>query len=308
MPRNFGLPSDAWDFEEHTGSGRLRLRDHGNEIVLGLTLLYALEESWGTERAEKYRPAIEKMLDRILESANPDGMLYDEIRCSDLKPVERSLSDNWGYVYSAVYTFYMVTGEAKYRDAVRRALKNTPKYLNYDWERGSQDGVADALESVLYLLSRESVPEGWAYVEAEAKRLIAFQQPNGIIEYWYGDGNWARTLLIYAMYKTQGCRLEDWREGVKLGAQRSGDRLYVSIESPESWKGKLHFDYARHRREMNLPQNFLRLNEWPEWYTVDENTLYRVTDAAGKQRLVLGSLLKEGLDVTGPGRWVIESK
>ncbi len=292
------------------------MRDHGNEIVLGLVLLYALEDYWDTERAGKYRPALGKMLDRILESANADGMLYDEIRCSDLKPERESLADNWGYVYSAVYTFYMVTGEVKYRDAVRRALKNTPKYLNYDWERGSQDGVADALESALYLLSRESVPEGWEYVEAEAKRLIGFQQPNGIIEYWYGDGNWARTLLIYAMYKTQGCRLEDWREGVKLGAHRVGEKLYVSIESPflgsgpeqGPWKGKLHFDYARHRRVMNFPRNFLRLNEWPEWYTVDENTLYRVTDAAGKQRLVLGSLLKEGLEVTGPGRWVIEPK
>ena len=143
-----------------------------------------------------------------------------------MKPERESLADNWGYVYSAVYTFYMVTGETKYRVAVRRALKNTPKYLNYDWERGSQDGVANALESILYLLSRESVPEGWEYVEAEAKRLIGFQQPNGIIEYWYGDGNWARTLLIYAMYKSQGCRLEDWREGVKLGAQRDGERLW----------------------------------------------------------------------------------
>ncbi len=112
-----------------------------------MVLLYALEDYWDTERAAKYRPALGKMLDRILESANADGMLYDEIRCSDLKPERESLADNWGYVYSAVYTFYMVTGEVKYRDAVRRALKNTPKYLNYDWERGSQDGVADALEA-----------------------------------------------------------------------------------------------------------------------------------------------------------------
>jgi len=41
--------------------------------------LYALENYWQTSRAEKYRPAIADMLDRILASANPDGMLYNEV-------------------------------------------------------------------------------------------------------------------------------------------------------------------------------------------------------------------------------------
>ncbi len=58
MPRNYGPPSDAWDFKEHKGSDRLRLRDHGNEIVLGLVLLHALEDYWDRERAAKYRTAL----------------------------------------------------------------------------------------------------------------------------------------------------------------------------------------------------------------------------------------------------------
>ena len=32
------------------------------------------------------------MLDRILASANPDGMLYNEFRPSDLKPLDEGLS------------------------------------------------------------------------------------------------------------------------------------------------------------------------------------------------------------------------
>ena len=305
LPRNHGLPGHTWDFAKHEGPDRMRLRDHGNEMVVGLVLLYALESYRGGERAGVYRTAIGHMLDRILESANPDGMLYNEVRASDLQPLNRGLSDNWGYVYGAVYTFYMVTGETRYRDAVRRVLKNLPKYRNYDWESGSHDGYADTLESALYLVAREPVPEALDWIESEMRTLINFQQPDGTIERWYGDGNWNRTLLLYAMYKTQGCYLEGWQEGVKLGAHRDGNRLFLSLESPRPWRGKLHFDYARHRRELNFDRNYVRLNEWPEWYTVDENTIYRIRDAAGKESLRLGSELKLGLDVTAPGRWLV---
>jgi hypothetical protein len=247
------------------------------------------------------------MLDRILASANPDGMLYDEIRPSDLQPLQQHLSDNWGYVYGAVYTHYMVTGESRYRDAVLRVLRNLPKYRDHDWENGSQDGYADAIESALYLVAREPVPEALDWIESEVKTLIAFQQPDGTVERWYGDGNWARTLLLYAMMKTQGCSLDGWSEGVKVGAVREGERLYVSLDGPAGWKGKLRFDYARHRRVLNLDRNYVRLNEWPEWFTVDENTLYRVVDGSGREQLRLGSELKDGIAVSAPSRWTIEA-
>ncbi len=192
------------------------------------------------------------MLDRILASANPDGMLYDEIRASDLQPLDRRLSDNWGYVYGSVYTHFMVTGEKRYRDAVVRVLQNLPRYRGHDWENGSHDGYADAIESALYLVAREPVPEAISWIESETRTLIDFQQADGTIERWYGDGNWNRTLLLYAMWKTQGCYVDGWKDGLKLGATRQGDRLFVSIEGPADWKGKLHFDYARHRRDAQL--------------------------------------------------------
>ena len=59
---------------------------------------------------------------------------------------------------------------------------------------------------------------------------------------------------------------------------------------------------------MNLQRNYVRLNEWPEWFTVDENTLYRVVDGAGRESVRLGSELKEGLEVGGKGRWTVEKQ
>jgi hypothetical protein len=306
LPRNHDQPGYTWDFQKHEGPDRMRLRDHGNEMVVGLALLHALESDLGRPRGEAWRAPLGRMLDRILASANPDGMLYDEFRPSDLQPLQTHLSDNWGYVYGAVYTEYMITGETRYRDAVRRVLRNLPKYRGHDWENGSQDGYADSIESALYLVAREPVPEAFDWIETETLRLIDFQQSDGTIERWYGDGNWARTLLLYAMYKTQGCFVEGWREGVKLGAVRDGDRLLVSLEAPPGWKGRLHFDYARHRRGLNFRKNYVRLNEWPEWFTVDEDRLYRIVDGAGREDVRLGSDLKDGIEV-GSGRWTVDS-
>jgi hypothetical protein len=306
LPANHGLPGYEWDFAKHAGPDRMRLRDHGNEIVVGLALLHALESDRGGARAASYREPLSRMLDRILASANPDGMLYNEFRPSDLAPLDTRLSDNWGYVYGAVYTHHLVTGEARYRDAVRRVLANLPKYRGYDWENGSHDGYADTIESALYLYAREPVPEAADWIESEVRTLIAFQKDDGTIERWYGDGNWARTLLLYALWKTQGTSLENWREGVKLGAVRDGERLLVSVEAPGDWKGRLRFDHARHRRDLNFSRNYVRLNEWPEWFTVDENTLYRVRGAGGAERVRLGSELIEGLPVAGSGRFAVE--
>ena len=106
--------------------------------------------------------------------------------------------------------------------------------------------------------------------------------------------------------KTQGCYVERWREGLRLGALRVGNRLYVSLEAPRPWRGKLHFDFARHRRVLNFDRDYVRLNEWPEWFIVDENTLYKIQDGTGRVRILLGSELKDGVSLGGPGRWLVQ--
>jgi len=305
LPGNHGLPATQWDFMEHKGDRQVRLRDHGNEMVVGLALLYALEQDYGTPRAARYRPVVARMLDRILESAGPDGLLYNVIDAATLKPLNSGLSDNWGYVYGAVYAFYQATGETKYRDAVRRVLSNLTKYRNYDWENGSFDGYADSIESALYLVAREPVPQALDWIESEIRVMMRMQQPSGLIEYWYGEGNFNRTLLLYMDMKSQGCRPDRWVPGLRVGAVREGNRLYLSIEAPRGWQGRIRFDYARHRRVLNFPRNYVRLNEFPEWYTVEENTLYRVRSGAGPEQMYLGSELIAGVPLA-PGDWIVE--
>jgi hypothetical protein len=306
LPGSHGLPVSSWDFQKHKGRGAVRLRDHGNEMVVGLALLYAREHYEGTARAEHYRPVIAQMLDRILESANPDGMLYDEVDAATLKPPRQGLADTWGYVYGAAYAFYQAGGGAKYRDAVRRVLRNLPKYRNYDWESGSFDGYADSIEGAIYLAAREPLPEAFDWIESEMKVMMAMQQPSGFIENWYGEGNYNRTAMLYALYKTQGCRPDRWVPGVRIGAVRDGTRLYLSVDTPAgpNWSGRVLFDFARHRRVMNFDQNYVRLNEFPEWYTVDENTLYRVR-SGNREFVRLGSELIAGI-VSEPGEWTVE--
>ncbi len=312
LPGNYGVPSGNWDFQKHTGDGQLRLRDHGNEMVVGLVLQFALENCWQTPRAQAWRAPLAKMLDRILESANGDGLLYNQVDAQTMKPVRDGLSDNWGYVYGAVYTFYQCTGETKYREAVRKVLSNLPKYRNWNWEPGgpdlplgSFDGYADSIESAIYLANREPVPEALAWIDSEMKVMMAMQQPDGHVENWYGEGNYNRTAMLWALLKSQGVRPEQWTPGVHVGGVRDAARLYLSLEALRPTK--LQFDFARHRRVMNLDKNYVRLNELPEWFTVDENTLYRVRPAAGGEaQVLLGSELIIGVTLE-PGNWIVES-
>jgi hypothetical protein len=324
LPGNFGVPSTKWDFTMHTGEAQLRLRDHGNELVVGLTLLYALESDLKSDRAARYGAAVRTMLDRILESANADGMLHNQVDARTLKPTNAGLSDNWGYVYGAMYTFYQVTGETKYRDAVRRVLVNLPKYGGHIWEPraasanlplGSFDGYADAIESALYLVNREPVPEAIAWIESETARMLAMQRPDGHLEDWYGEGNFNRTLLLYALMKSQGVRPAPGQVSevpppsavarattLQLGAVREGDALRLHVGGVES--AMLQFDFARHRRVINLARNYVRLNEFPEWFVVEPNWLYRITGRTAEPRLRLGSELMQGERFTA-GEWTI---
>jgi hypothetical protein len=327
LPGNHGVPSVEWDFAKHTGVPRMRLRDHGNEMVVGLVLQYANEQRWQSPRAEKWRPVIARMLDRILESANGDGLLYDEIDAATLKPVRSGLADNWGYVYGAAYTFYQCTGEKKYRDAVVRVLRNLPKYRRHVWEPrkdpqlplGSFDGYADTIESALYLVAREPVPEALDWIESEMQVMLDMQRPDGHIEYWYGEGNFNRTAMLYALMQSRGVRPAHWRPGMRIGAAEEpitidhgagATRLYLSLAGTQS-PTVIQFDYARHRRVLNLDRNYVRLNEFPEWFIVDENTLYRVRPAgasgakASDSIVRLGSELIAGIELAA-GDWVIE--
>ena len=198
----------------------------------------------------------------------------------------------------------------KYRDAARKVLARLPKYRNYVWEPnlrlplGSFDGYADSIEGAIYLVNREPVPEALGWIESEIKVMLAMQQADGHIENWYGEGNFNRTALLYALMKSQGARPDQWRPGIRIGAVRDRERLYLSIQAPGATR--ILLDHARHRRVLNFDKNYARLNEFPEWYAVDENTLYRLlNDADRSEQLLLGSELIEGV-ILPPGNWTVE--
>jgi hypothetical protein len=93
-----------------------------------------------------------------------------------------------------------------------------------------------------------------------------------------------------------------WKPGVQIGAVREGERLYLSVHAPSP--ARVRFDFARHRRVMNFEKNFVRLNEFPEWYTVDENTLYRLRRGTSES-VLLGSEMIAGVTLE-PGDWTVE--
>ena len=313
LPASGGVPGFKWDFATGKGERRLRLRDHGNETIVGLVMLLALEHQLGSDRARTYRPVIQRMLDRVLASANADGLLYNEVDVDTLEPLDRRLSDNWGYVYGAVYGYYQVTGDERYRDAVRHVLRRLTKYRNHVWEPrndpalplGSFDGYADAIEGAIYLASREPLPEALDWIDSEMSVMLRMQRPDGHVEDWYGEGNFNRTALLYAYMKSQGVRPERWEPGVKVGASRDGARLLLHLDMPAP--RRIQFDFARHRRVLNFQQNWVRLNEFPEWFTVEENHLYRLQpqSPAGPTMTRLGSELIAGIDMA-PGSWTVE--
>ncbi|MGJ5820265.1 hypothetical protein [Paludibaculum fermentans] len=310
LPGNHGLPSMDWNFQKHSGDSKLKLRDHGNEMIVGLLLQFALETQLGSPRAGRYQPVLARMLDRVLASANEDGLLYNAIDTQTLEPTDRKLSDNWGYVYGAVYDYYQITGEVKYREAVRRVLSNLGKYRNWCWEPsgvakdaklGSFDGYADSIESAIYLVNREPVPAALEWIDSEIKVMLAMQRPDGHVEDWYGEGNFNRTALLHALMKSKGVRASQWTAGLLVGAAESDGVLCLYLSKP----ARVEFDFARHRRVLNFQKNYVRLNEFPEWFTVDENRLYTLVPAGGGAQLVrLGSEMIAGIELSA-GDWTI---
>ena len=295
---------------------RLRLRDHGNEVVSGLTELYATLMKVEPGKAAAYRAPIHEMLDRILAvGRNEDGLFYNVIDPRAGKPVDAAIADNFGYVLNGFYTMYQLDGTSAYRDAVLKALGGLDaKYRGYNWENLGHDGDADAIEGALYLYNREPVPSAAAWMDYQIRWMLSKQdsahRPNlerwrgrGVVEGWYGDGNFNRTSLMYALWKTQGTSVRPWRADVRFGAVRRGETLSLALDADSSWSGVLRFDVPRHRTILRLPADWPRINSYPEWYTVDESARYRVRDlATGRSRTVAGAELARGLAVEAQPR------
>ena len=114
----------------------------------------------------------------------------------------------------------------------------------------------------------------WSLQDSSYRENAQQWKNSGIIEGWHGDGNFARTTIMYCLLKTQGIRTTSWRDDIIIGAVKNKNDLYISISLDEDWEGKIVFDPQRHKTVMNLPFDWPRINQFPEWYTIKPDQKY----------------------------------
>ncbi len=278
---------------------RLRLRDHGCEIVSGLCELYAAVHVARPDEKKAYEKPMHEMLDRILEvGRNEHGLFYNWVN-PQTGEHDAGLADTWGYDFNGFYTVFLIDGTEAYRQAARKAMSNLNEhYRSYAWEGASSDGYADSIESALNLLNREDVPGVAEWLDSEIQVMWKIQKPDGIIEGWHGDGNFARTTIMYCLWKTQGVTIQPWRQDVILGADLSGDVLKLVIKADEPWQGRLIFDVPRHKTIMHMPVDWPRINQFPEWWAVRADKDYQVYEATSQSpKTYTGRQLHEGIPI-----------
>ena len=276
----------------------LRLRDHGCEIIGGLSELYVTLNYSRPEKKKQYQERYYKVLDRVLEvGRNRDGLFYNAVNALTGEVVDSSVVDNWGYIFDAYYSVYLIDNKKEYRQAFLDGIKNlNEKYRNFAWEGKSHDGYADALESGINLYNREPVPALKNWIDSEMKVMWGMQKENGIIGGAHPDGNFERTAIMYALWKAQGVHCFPWREDLKIGSELKGGKLFISISSEIAWKGKLIFDYKRHQEILHLPIDYPRINQFPEWFTLTDQMNYEIIDYNKKLKTkITGKELRNGI-------------
>ena len=299
----------------------LRLNDHGCEIVSGLCELYASVHFALPEKKAEYRDGIYEMLDRILEvGRNEHGLFYVSVNPQTGEILENRVRDNWGYNYNGYYSVYLLDGKEEYRDALLQVFSNLGNYRDYDWESGSADGFADAIEGCLNLYNREPADGVEQWLDSETQIMWSLQDSSyrnnalqykdqGIIEGWHGDGNFARTTIMYCLWKSQGTAVFPWREDLLLGAvlenrepegqEPEGQVLYITLLAKEDWEGRLAFDIPRSEQHLNMPIDWPRINQFPEWYTVSPGKNYKVSQGnTGQSKIYNGIEMAKGLQIS----------
>lgn len=287
------------------------LRDHGCEIVGGLGLLVGIESEIDSPKLEVYLPAMKNMLDAILaRGTNPDGFMYNAIEGVKTRFKPGSLSDGWGYNYVGFLCYDMAAGVPHYRNRVEQTLKNLgkPEYMEGGVAGTGGDSLADSAEGALYLLNRLPVPAGLAWADRWVDRgLIQSHVPLAKARLWGAnkwESNCVRTVVTHATMHTQGILARPWRPDMKLGAALLGDGVAVVLKTGEPYQGKLVFDIPRHREYLGFKKDWPRMNTVPEWFTVEADRSYAVTDqATGTSTTLTGEQLRGGLRVDAkPGQ------
>jgi hypothetical protein len=310
LPKTGDIPPEHWDFVAGApiDEPNLHLGDHGDEIISGLIEWQRIEMQLDLPERAAHRAAINRMLDRLLDTGRtPSGLWYDGIRYPDGDVVDRTLNDNWGYLGQAYLNQAALlrttpdadpTTAARYEAAVATMLHAAADLDFYPWERGDMDGYADTLESAIYLLHRIDDPKAALWVHEHMPVLYGFQRADGAVTDENIDGNFIRTAMLYGRWLTQGTRVEPWAPSVSLGAVADGSCLHVYLHTATAWSGHLLFDTPRHVEHLGLPVDYPRLNAWQEWWVAEPDSQYAVTLPDGTKRDLSGAALAAGLPLT----------
>jgi hypothetical protein len=281
-----------------------RLSDHGCEIVGGLGLLLAVDATACPEKCAQYKPHIEYMFDEILRrGTNSDGIIIGSLQETEGPHDDVTIRDGWGYDFVGFLDYDLAAGVERYHPAMRRAMTNLlkPRYLNFNWDHGSRDNVADSVEGGIYLLYRIPVTEAFVWADREiATLLVDHANPDRLWDTHKLEANTVRTVLIHTMLHTRNTIARPWQQGLQLGAAPCAGGICIFMKSDEPYQGRLQFDVPRHRLYVGFAQDWPRMNAVPEWFTVepDETHSYRVDDVdGGTTQSVTGKSLSAGLPV-----------
>ena len=275
---------------------QLRLDDHGCEVIDGLAGAYYLASHTDQERYQRYQEPLYRLLDRVLEAGvNQDGLVYEVINPQSGEVISSELSDNWGYNYNAILNVGLLDDHQPYIQATASMLDALPAYVGYPWEGAGADGYADAIEGGLNLYNRIPSENARQWIEQSVPFLLDAVGPDGVVEGWHGDGNFARTALMVGLWKTQGVHIHPWRHDITLGAARQNGQLVISIQTRWPWHGTLRFDQPRHQTILGLPSDFPRINQFPEWFTASPDETYVWRQAGEPAQEIEGQTLIEGV-------------
>ena len=183
-PGNHGVPSVQWDFTAHTGDRHLRLRDHGNETDRRADAAVRARTCAGRHRARRRgAPVIAPHArSRSWRRRMPDGLLYNEMDAATLTPDRRAAVGQLGVRLRRRLHLLPGTGEARYRDAVRRVLRNAAEVSQLrvgaapeaELPLGSFDGYADThRERDLSGRTASPCPEALDWIESEMQVMLA---------------------------------------------------------------------------------------------------------------------------------------
>jgi len=163
------------------------------------------------------------------------------------------------------------------------------------------------MKSAINIYYREPLPGLKEWIDSEANTMWSLQdssyrayaqkwQNSGIIDGDHCDGNFARTSIMYCLWKTQGVLISPWREDVVFGAVRKNNELYITIKADTGWQGRIIFDTQRHKNNLKLPIDWPRINQFPEWFPIDQQSQYNVEHiSVNSTTEYSGSELKTGL-------------